>query len=134
MGFNEPVNGHACKKKIPLSLNFLLCFSLALQLPKIITNKEDVEVLKIEDVSVTLGGVITTLDGNRVSLLCKVSGVPVPQVTWEKDGVEVQRGGKVYSIDTADQGDSGNYTCIATNIAGEVKATSQLNVLGKYVA
>ena len=91
-------------------------------------------MLKIEDVSITLGGVITTLDGNRVSLLCKVSGVPVPQVMWEKDGVEVQRGGKVYAIDTADQGDSGNYTCIASNIAGEVKATSQLKVLGKYAA
>lgn len=128
------MNGHACKKKIPLKLNFTLFLSLALQLPKIITSKEDVKVLKIEDVSVTLGGAITTLDGNRVSLLCKVSGVPVPQVTWEKDGDEIQRGGKTYSINTADQGDSGNYTCIASNIAGEVKATSQLKVLGKYAA
>ena len=105
---------------------------LALQLPEIITYKENVELLKIEDVSVNVGSMVTTLDGNRVSLLCEVSGVPTPQITWERDGVEIQRGGKFYSIDTADQGDSGNYTCIASNLAGKVKATSQLNVLGTY--
>lgn len=81
----------------------------------------------------TVGGMVTTLHGNRVSMLCEVSGVPSPQITWERDGVEVQRGGKFYSRDSADKGDSGNYTCIASNVAGEVKATSQLKVLGKYL-
>ena len=111
-----------------------VAFFLALQHPKITTNKESVEVLKIEDVSVTVGSMVTTLAGNRVSMLCKVSGVPAPQITWERDGVEIQRGGKLYSIDAADRDDSRNYTCIASNIAGKVKATSQLNVLGKFAA
>lgn len=81
----------------------------------------------------TVGGTVTTLDGNKISMLCEVSGVPAPQITWDRDGVEVQTGGKFYSIDSADQGDSGNYTCIASNAAGEVKATSQLKVFGKHL-
>ena len=89
-------------------------------------------MLKVDDLTVALGGVIATLDGNRVSLLCDVSGVPDPQITWEKDGAEVQRGGTSYTIETSVESDSGNYTCIASNIAGKAKAMSQLNVLGKY--
>ena len=91
------------------------------------------EVFKIENVSVSVGGMVTTLDGNSVTILCEISGIPAPQITWERDGVEVQRGGEFYTIDTAGQGDNGNYSCIASNSAGEVKATSKLNVLGKYV-
>ena len=79
-----------------------------------------------------VGDVVTTLNGNRVSMLCEVSGVPDPQVTWQKDGVEVQRGGKSFIIETASQSDSGSYMCIASNIAGKTNATSQLSVLGKY--
>lgn len=109
-----------------------LSFS-ALQLPKIITNKENLEVFKIENISVPVGGVVTTLDGNRVSMVCEVSGIPAPQVTWDRDGVEVQRGGKFYIIDNTSQSDNGNYSCIARNNAGEVKAISRLNVLGNYV-
>lgn len=84
--------------------------------------------------SAAVGGVVTTLDGNRVSLLCEVSGVPDPQITWEREGAEVQRGGTSYTIETAVQSDSGSYSCIASNTAGETKATSQLNILGKCLS
>ena len=79
-----------------------------------------------------VGGLVTTLDGNRVNMVCEVSGIPAPQVTWERNGVEVQRGGKFYTIDSTTQGDNGNYSCIARNSAGEVKVTSQLKILGNY--
>ena len=107
-------------------------FILAIQSPTITTDEQTLEVLKIDDLTVALGGVITTLDGNRVSLLCDVSGVPDPQITWEKDGTEVQRGGTSYTIETSVESDSGNYSCIASNIAGKTKATSRLNVLREY--
>lgn len=106
--------------------------SLAIQPPVISTDEQTIEVLKIEDVSVTVGGLVTTLDGNRVNILCEVSGFPDPQITWERDGVQLQRGGKRYTIESAVQNDSGNYTCKASNIAGEANATSRLNVLGKH--
>lgn len=115
---------HAISLRFPIS---------AIELPKIITNKDDLEVLKIENISVPVGGLVTTLDGNRVSMVCEVSGIPAPQVTWERDGVEVQRGGKLYTVDSTTQGDNGNYSCVARNNVGEVKATSQLKILGNYV-
>lgn len=89
-------------------------------------------MLKIENISVPVGGLVTTLADNRVSMVCEVSGIPAPQVTWERDGVEVQRGGKFYTIDSTSHGNNGNYSCIARNSAGEVKATSQLKILGNY--
>ena len=89
-------------------------------------------MLKIENISVPVGGLVTTLDGNGVSMVCEVSGIPVPLVTWERNGVEVQRGGRFYTIDSTSQVDNGNYSCIARNSAGEVKATSQLKILGNY--
>ncbi|XP_068741513.1 hemicentin-1-like isoform X2 [Montipora capricornis] len=99
------------------------------QMPIISTKNRDLEVLKIEDLSVAVGGVLTTLDDNKVTLVCESSGIPDPQITWEKDGAEVQKGGKFYTIETAVRSDSGNYTCVATNIAGRARATSQLIVL-----
>lgn len=111
--------------------DYYLFLFLATQVPIISTENQTLEMLKIEDLSVAVGGTITTLDGNSVTLVCEVSGVPVPQITWVKDGAEVQKGGKSYTIESAVRSDSGSYTCVATNIAGGVKATSQLNVLGK---
>ena len=101
-------------------------------MPIISTKEQDLEVLKIEDFSVAVGGVLTTLDDNKVTLVCESSGMPDPQITWEKDGAEVQKGGKFYTIETAVRSDSGNYTCVATNIAGRARATSQLILLGKF--
>ena len=89
------------------------------------------DVLKIESVSVTVGGVVTTLDGNGVSILCQASGVPKPQIRWLKDGEVVQGGGDSYHVEAAVPDDGGNYSCIASNVAGEAKATTQVNILGE---
>ena len=106
-------------------------FFSAIQMPIISTENQALEMLKIENFSVPVGGAIATLDGNSVTLVCEVSGVPVPQITWVKDGTEVQKGGKSYTIQSVVRSDSGSYTCVATNIAGDAKATSQLIVRGK---
>ena len=106
-------------------------FVSATQMPIISTENQALEMLKVENFSVAVGGAITTLDGNSVTLVCEVSGFPVPQITWVKDGAEIQKGGKSYTIHSVVRSDSGSYTCVATNIAGGVKATSQLIVRGK---
>lgn len=110
-----------------------LPFFSATQMPIISTENQALEMLKIENFSVPVGGAITTLDGNSITLVCEVSGVPVPQITWVKNGTEVQKGGKSYTIQSVVRSDSGSYTCVATNIAGEAKATSQLIVRGKQL-
>ena len=74
---------------------------------------------------------VTTLDGNGVSILCQVSGVPKPQIRWLKDGEVVQGGGDSYNVEAAVQDDGSNYSCIASNVAGKAQATTQINILGE---
>lgn len=103
---------------------------LVLQVPKITINDANVELLKMTNVSVTIGGKVTTLDRSKVSIVCQVTGVPSPEITWERDEVELQKGGVFYTIESVTSKDSGRYTCVAKNVGGEVKATTQLQVLG----
>ena len=89
------------------------------------------EVLEILDLFVTVGGMVTTLDGNRVSLRCAVSGIPTPDITWTKDGLEVQTGGEYYVMESVGRNDSGNFTCSANSLAGNAFVQTKLSVLGE---
>ncbi|KAL0164834.1 hypothetical protein M9458_040587, partial [Cirrhinus mrigala] len=72
--------------------------------------------------------------GHAIDLPCVVQGVPDPSVSWLKDGTALLDGSQ-YKI--SDEGltlnqvglmDEGVYTCVASNIAGQDKATIQLYV------
>ncbi|XP_020925890.1 myosin light chain kinase, smooth muscle isoform X1 [Sus scrofa] len=74
-----------------------------------------------------------------VKFKCEVSGVPKPEVTWFLDGAPVKRregtfevyeaGGSHYlCLPRARARDSGNYSCTATNIRGQVSCTWTLLV------
>ncbi|XP_047646555.1 myosin light chain kinase, smooth muscle isoform X2 [Phacochoerus africanus] len=74
-----------------------------------------------------------------VKFKCEVSGVPKPEVTWFLDGAPVRRregtfevyeaGGSHYlCLPRARARDSGNYSCTATNIRGQVSCTWTLLV------
>uniref|UniRef100_A0A4X1TIG3 Myosin light chain kinase, smooth muscle n=1 Tax=Sus scrofa TaxID=9823 RepID=A0A4X1TIG3_PIG len=77
-----------------------------------------------------------------VKFKCEVSGVPKPEVTWFLDGAPVKRregtfevyeaGGSHYlCLPRARARDSGNYSCTATNIRGQVSCTWTLLVKKK---
>ncbi|XP_074654070.1 hemicentin-1-like [Tubulanus polymorphus] len=75
---------------------------------------------------------------NRTVILeCPVAGVPPPKVRWLKDGYSlVSKGGlvidvvgKQVAIAHSKVTDSGRYTCIASNDAGELSRTFDLEVL-----
>lgn len=64
-------------------------------------------------------------------------GAPTPKVTWEKDGVPIEEGGR-YSfsskgllINKTRAGDSGMYTCIAVNVEGRVEKRAEIQVSGE---
>ena len=110
----------------------LLCLFLTDPVkPKIISVEEKVE--KYEPISIVadVGSIIHSLDMNNMSLRCRATGLPKPKISWFKQGLPVQSNGEFLSILSAKKNDSGNYTCIATNLAGSVFKTSFVLIRGK---
>lgn len=85
-----------------------------------------------EDVTVTRGG--------NVTLQCAAEGVPRPAVTWLKDGrpvtghhgAKVLNEGQLLQIKDAKVSDTGRYTCIAVNVAGQADSKYDISVNGIY--
>ncbi|CAN7939459.1 unnamed protein product [Ixodes hexagonus] len=80
--------------------------------------------------------------GYRMKLHCTVVGDPTPQITWLKNGVKVSLENRQISINHQDYGlcsleifnlkpgDTGEYTCHATNAYGEATTSAYLRVTG----
>ncbi|MBN3299192.1 BOC protein, partial [Amia calva] len=75
---------------------------------------------------------IIVTKGQRLVLECVASGIPPPQVTWEKDGVGLRPRNNTrfllsnLLIDAAGEGDSGTYVCQADNGVGALGRASIL--------
>ncbi|XP_072945606.1 hemicentin-2-like [Epargyreus clarus] len=73
---------------------------------------------------------------DQVTLECKVTGNPLPEVRWMKDGLQIVTNKKynIFRDNTlrfmASLEDKGNYTCEARNDIGEASNTTTLNVYG----
>ena len=53
---------------------------------------------------------------NKLTLCCPVSGYPKPIITWERNGIQLQKSeNQLYFISKVTQEDFGNYTCTATD-------------------
>ncbi|XP_010080185.1 PREDICTED: hemicentin-1-like, partial [Pterocles gutturalis] len=80
---------------------------------------------------------ISTVEKNPVSLICEASGIPLPSITWLKNGwpvtlnnsVRILSGGRMLRLAHVSVADEGRYTCIVTNAAGEVRKDFDLSVL-----
>lgn len=72
-----------------------------------------------------------TLGGN-ISFDCSASGVPTPNITWEKDSNVITNSGRFavsasgLRITDIKEEDVGDYTCVARNVAGIKTLTSTL--------
>ncbi|KAK7889294.1 hypothetical protein WMY93_024854 [Mugilogobius chulae] len=76
----------------------------------------------------TRGGTVTVVVNEAVRLECEATGVPLPNLTWLKDGSPVLSGGRVLSLSSAQVGDTGRYTCVAVNAGGEQQRYYDLRV------
>ncbi|XP_072046919.1 titin-like [Amphiura filiformis] len=79
------------------------------------------------------------IEKESVNFICKVFGVPEPDIIWYRDNVELQLGPR-HSLDYDEDGvctllireiqieDTGDYTCQATNDAGVTRTCAPLTV------
>uniref|UniRef100_A0A8C6DPR2 Hemicentin-1 n=1 Tax=Moschus moschiferus TaxID=68415 RepID=A0A8C6DPR2_MOSMO len=83
---------------------------------------------------------VAVVVNNLVRLECEARGIPAPSLTWLKDGspvtsfangIQVLSGGRILSLTSAQISDTGRYTCVAVNAAGEKQRDIDLRV---YVA
>ncbi|CAI9559745.1 unnamed protein product, partial [Staurois parvus] len=79
---------------------------------------------------------VTTFVNNPANLECKAAGVPLPRISWRKNGAilhennvryTVMESGTVY-FSSASVTDSGLYTCLAANAAGSTQKQIELLV------
>jgi len=53
---------------------------------------------------------------SQLTICCPVSGYPPPVVTWEKDGIELQKGENTeFTIAAVKEEHFGHYSCTATD-------------------
>lgn len=87
---------------------------------------------------------IRVMDGEEVRFRCKVTGKPMPKLTWLQNGRPIAHHREVRLTQTPDgkaglqilevfPEDAGDYTCIARNKAGEARTTANLAVECKYM-
>ncbi|XP_055255516.1 hemicentin-2 isoform X3 [Moschus berezovskii] len=79
---------------------------------------------------------VAVMAGHPVWLLCEARGVPMPDITWFKDGdplvpsteVVYTRGGRQLQLERAQGSDAGTYSCRASNAVGVMEKTTRLEV------
>lgn len=77
--------------------------------------------------------------GGDITLKCEADGVPRPAISWMKDGRPLSTGrksqilneGQLLRIHDAQVADTGRYTCIAVNVAGQADRKYDVNVHGE---
>ena len=79
---------------------------------------------------------------NSITMDCTASAIPVPMMRWYKDGlplddsaderVKVINNGFSLEITNAQVEDTGRYSCIASNEAGETDKNFDLDVFGEF--
>ncbi len=82
---------------------------------------------------------VTVLLGNLMTLECEVRGVPLPAITWYKNGVVILSSrraqyvdrGQFLKISRAQVSDAGQYTCKVTSVAGTAEKVYVLDVYGE---
>ncbi|XP_073903349.1 hemicentin-1 isoform X3 [Castor canadensis] len=83
---------------------------------------------------------VAVVVNNLVRLECEARGIPAPSLTWLKDGspvssftngIQVLSGGRILVLTSAQISDTGKYTCVAVNAAGEKQRDINLRVYGE---
>lgn len=82
---------------------------------------------------------VTALLHNPVTLECEVRGVPLPAITWYKNGESILSSRQVQYVDRGhflklsrvQVSDAGRYICRVTSVAGTAEKVYMLDVYGE---
>ncbi|KAL9986930.1 hypothetical protein ACROYT_G001147 [Oculina patagonica] len=95
--------------------------------PRITQTGRDLKIELLVRLSEAVGGNILCRDGIDLELTCSVQGLPTPKITWLRGDKKVGTGWKL-KLGILKEESSGNYTCLASNLAGEARKTTKLTV------
>lgn len=70
--------------------------------------------------------------GSTIRLTCRADGNPVPEIHWLKNSLPYAQKHPHSTLKIHDivEGDSGEYTCVASNRLGQVNFTYHVQVIG----
>ena len=87
---------------------------------------------------------MTYTEGDHFELVCSFTGIPAPEICWEKDGSEffLGEGRRVTNtnessqleIDSLALSDAGVYSCLVSNVGGMDTRRVTLEVRGEGVS
>ncbi|XP_048583436.1 hemicentin-2 isoform X2 [Nematostella vectensis] len=97
--------------------------------PRIHADTEILKIFRNQPIRTSIGSSVTTIPGNAFALTCNATGLPVPDLTWERDNLQIQRGGAEFIIPSINVSDTGDYACVATNLVGVAKVMSRVHSL-----
>ena len=93
---------------------------------------------------VDLPSPMTQTKGDHFELVCSFTGIPAPEIHWEKNGSVLLLGEGMRVINTSGRSqleinnltlsDAGVYSCSVTNVAGNVTRSVRLEVEGELTA
>ena len=84
---------------------------------------------------------ITVVENQQLIINCPISGVPLPNITWYKDGdiispdshVTITFNGRRLSVKDTRVDNSGYYRCVGENVAGNMEKIFSVKVHGKKI-
>ena len=94
------------------------------------------------DMSLVSQSNLSVVINRSIAIDCPVSGIPLPDITWVKDGqqlaanqnddIRVVSRGQRLEVNSVDLSDAGKYKCVAKNAAGFVERNFELHVWGQF--
>ena len=99
--------------------------------PEISGGEKVIQLFRRGAEMIDVGSQLTTVVENGVLIRCNVTGKPTPRIQWKKDGQPLNISSPEYVLMSLSLGDSGLYTCSASNILGSVEVTSNIRVTCK---